>query len=433
MIVVGAGIAGLVAAFQLKKKGVDVIVLESASKVGGRMITESSNGYLIDGGAQFLSSAYKILSDLIDELGITPEYVETSRIVGIVRNAKIRKFRYDSPLSLLFSGLLTFSDWLSFCFGSFKLLKKTKGIPINNYAAWKEFDNEAAESWSDRYYGKNITEYFVEPLLEALYFQKPGETSKALPIALNAFVAHKAKTMTLAGGIGKLPELIAKGLDVRLNTSVDKISVKGDGVSIYTANQEFRAEKVILATPAPQSRKIYTSQSAIEKELLSTEFSSTVNIAFALVNKLPQELNLNDVYGVWIPRRERKIIAAFTIESAKDAGRVASGELIHVMLSGEAGEIMVAQNDESIITDVLEELEQYLPCISENVAFTRVYRWINAEPKSRVGRCEKINDYRKSINNHNKVILAGDYLGMPFTEGAAETGIWAASSVLSKA
>jgi oxygen-dependent protoporphyrinogen oxidase len=59
-----------------------------------------------------------------------------------------------------------------------------------------------------------------------------------------------------------------------------------------------------------------------------------------------------------------------------------------------------------------------------------VYRWLNAEPKSPVGRSRKINDYRESITKINKVILAGDYMGMPFTEGAAETGLWAASSIL---
>lgn len=51
VIVVGAGIAGLVSAYYLNKKGYEVVVLEASSRVGGRMITDRTDGYIIDGGA----------------------------------------------------------------------------------------------------------------------------------------------------------------------------------------------------------------------------------------------------------------------------------------------------------------------------------------------------------------------------------------------
>ena len=51
VIVVGAGIAGLTAAYQLSKFGVDVRVLEAAQQIGGRMVTDTINGYVIDSGA----------------------------------------------------------------------------------------------------------------------------------------------------------------------------------------------------------------------------------------------------------------------------------------------------------------------------------------------------------------------------------------------
>ena len=429
VIVVGAGIAGLVSAYELNKHGHDVIVLEASQRVGGRMITDCSNGYLIDGGAQFLSSAYQILSGIIEELGISSEYLETNRSVGIVRHGRIHKFRYDNAFSLLTGGLLDFGEWLSLGIGGFRLLRKTNKLPINDYSAWIEFDDEAAESWSNGYYGNTITEYFVEPLLEAFYFQSPSDTSKALPIAINAFGAHKAKTMTLANGIGSLPEQMAKELDVRLNTPVSNVLVTPDGVSVAAPAQRFEADRVILATPAYVSKDIYRSPSALERKLLITTYSSTVNIAIALKSKLSKEMSLDDIYGVWVPRAERKVIAAFTIESRKETDRAGSGELVHVMLSGEAGKMMVEQDESHIFQKVLAEIDRYIPGISEKIAFTRVYRWKNAEPSSPVGRCKAVFEYRNGVNTRNKVVLAGDYLGMPFTEGAAETGHWAASIV----
>lgn len=65
VIVVGAGIAGLTAAYHLQENGVDVNVLEASSRVDGRIVTDFVDGYIIDGGAQFLSSAYPILSSII--------------------------------------------------------------------------------------------------------------------------------------------------------------------------------------------------------------------------------------------------------------------------------------------------------------------------------------------------------------------------------
>ncbi len=59
--VVGAGIAGLTAAYYLKKFGYSVTVYEAANRVGGRMTTDKVNGCLIDRGAQFLSMYYPTL------------------------------------------------------------------------------------------------------------------------------------------------------------------------------------------------------------------------------------------------------------------------------------------------------------------------------------------------------------------------------------
>jgi len=433
VIVVGAGIAGLTAAYHLQENGVDVIVLEASSRVGGRMVTDVVDGYVIDGGAQFLSSAYPILSKLITKLELSSEYVDTSPWVGVVRNGKIRKFRYDRPFSLLFGGYLNFNEWLALGLGSFKLFNKTKMLPINDYSAWEKFDDETAEIWSDRYYGNNITNYFLEPILGAFYFQTPKETSKALAIAINAFAAQKAKSKTLIRGIGSLPEALGEALKIQLNMPVQKISLEDSRVTIHTDTQAFKANKIILATPAPISRKLYKNTSVLENKILSTEYSTTLNIAIALKNKLSKESNIKNIYGIWIPKKERNIIAAITIESEKNIDRVSSGELVNVMLSGKAGKTMINWEENEILSVILLELEKYLPDISKNIAFTRVYRWLNAEPMSPVGRCSDIKAYRETIQEDNRVVLAGDYLGMPFTEGAAETGLWAASTILSMA
>ena len=429
VIVVGAGIAGLYAAYELKKKGIDSIVLEAASKVGGRMSTDSIDGYIIDKGAQFFSSTYRILYDLLEELGLKSSFVDTNKWIGIVRNGKLCKFRYDKPTTLLEGGLLSYKEALSLASGSLKLIEKTKHLPLNNYAAWCEYDDGSADIWSNEYFGESVTEYFFEPLLEAFYFISPEETSKALTIAFNAFSTHKSQAV--AGGIGEVPEALAKHLNVKFSTLVKEVIINGNEVNVVTDTKNYKSSQVILATPAPISKKLYSDADGIENELLNIEYSTTVNIAIALKNNLPiTEGGLENIYGVFIPEKERKMIAVFTIETEKHKDRAASGELVNVLLSRKSGKTLIDWGDEDISSAVLSELEEYLPNISNNIVFTKIYRWSNAVPMSPIGRSNKIKEYRETIKENKQVILAGDYLGMPFTEGAAESGAWAASKIM---
>lgn len=429
VIVVGAGIAGLSAAYELQKRGTDVLVLEAASRVGGRMMNDVQDGYILDGGAQFLSSAYPILSRYIHELGLASEFAETSAWAGVVRGQRIRSFRYDKPFSLWTGGLLKFREWLSLGMGSFRLLKATRQIPTSDYAAWAQYDDEATDHWSYDWYGKGVTDSFIEPMLEAFYFQAMEETSRALPIALNAYGAHKARTMTLTEGMGSLPRRMAASLDIRFGTAAERVMVDGDEVVVVSGAETFRAAHVILAVPAYVTQDIYNPEDETETDLIKTQYSSTVNIAIALKNKHSNGWGLGEVYGIWIPRTERQKVAAITIESHKHPHRAASGELINVMLSGEAGAEMVEMDDEAILAEIMPELEAYLPGLSKDIAFVKVYHWSHAEPMSPVGRSQKIKQYRESLGQNPRVILAGDYMGMPFTEGAAETGVWAASRI----
>ena len=423
IIIIGAGISGLVTAYNLQKQGFEVTILESTASVGGRMTTLKVEDFIIDGGAQFLSSGYSIISDLINELGLSFEFIKTSPYVGIVKGGKICKFRYDNPFSLL--KVLSFKDWLSMGIGGYKLQKAIKSLPVNDYSAWADFDDESTRKWSDSFYTQGVTKYFLEPMLEAFYFQTPEETSKALPIALTKFTLEKAKTMTLKGGINLLAQQLSKNLDIRLNTTVNDITIKDVKVEIKTNQNVFIADKVIITTPAPITKTFYTPINDYEKELLETPYSSTINISIGLKERLGQK-NLNEIYGIWIPRNERDNIAAITIERFKSPDRVKKGELLNIMLSGKTGKKMMKMSEEKIILQVLKELEFYIPNISNKIAFTKLFKWRYAEPLSQIGRAKNIEKYRKNMNKDSLVYLAGDYMSMPFTEGAAESGLWVA-------
>ena len=66
VVVVGAGLAGLTCAVSLEARGLDVLVLEAAAEVGGRVRTEVVDGHLCDVGFQLLNPAYPAVHRLVD-------------------------------------------------------------------------------------------------------------------------------------------------------------------------------------------------------------------------------------------------------------------------------------------------------------------------------------------------------------------------------
>ncbi|WP_372592931.1 NAD(P)/FAD-dependent oxidoreductase [Actinotalea sp.] len=74
VVVVGAGLAGLVAAGELAGAGLDVLVLEASDAVGGRVRTDVVDGFRLDRGFQVLNTAYPQVPRVLDlpALGLRP-------------------------------------------------------------------------------------------------------------------------------------------------------------------------------------------------------------------------------------------------------------------------------------------------------------------------------------------------------------------------
>ena len=430
VIVVGSGIAGLTAAYYLDKAGYSPTVLEATGRVGGRMTTDRFDGFIMDRGAQFLSDAYTTLMPLIGELGLEKDLRPTSPWAAIIKDSIPRRINGSNPFSVLGSGLLSFREFARLGWRSFLLAPSIRNLSLADYAQWTGLDDETADAWYRRYLGANITDYLIEPQLQGFYFQSPEDTSRAIAHMILGFALKKAKIVTLANGIGSLPEAIARTLTVRLNEPVEEVVQDGSEVVVTSTKSSYRAQWCVVATTATTAKSILRETDAHERGLVSTKYSSTVNLGIGVGSEFRIPPVLRDVYGLLIPRKERQCIAAVTLESNKDKGRTPGGELLDVMLSGEAGAEWIEQSDELIENAVLNELETCFPGIRQAKKFTRMVKWKDAEPMSPVGRSRLVADYKAGWSPERRIILAGDYLGFPFTDSAAHTGKWAAEKIL---
>jgi oxygen-dependent protoporphyrinogen oxidase len=433
IVVIGAGIAGLVAAYNLKKQGFSVTVLESDSRVGGRMKTANLDGVETDLGAQFLSTSYSTLIPLINELGLGKYLVEVAPWTGFIQNGNVYRIRSDNLLTLLTSGAMKWKEWLLFNWRGLKIIWSIRNFKTGDYSSWHPFDDQDAAVWIEAHFGKWARDYIYEPFFHGLYFQPLEGMSKAFVLAIIALGISKPKTLILKGGMELLTKTLEEKLrsEIKLNSPVKSLRIMDETVSIQTDQQTFEANQVILATPAPVAKGLYVQANDIEQKLMSTGYSSSILISVVIKNmNWRDRSSLKGVYGLLIPRTERTSIASIAIESSKHHEWEGEGEILNVMLSGEKSLEMLDQPDDQILTSILPELTYYFPNLLESSYTTHIRRWKTAMPKSPIGRSKLIEQYR-THKDTRRVILAGDYMGMPYTDSAAETGIWSSSQILS--
>lgn len=78
ILIIGAGAAGLMAAYELSAAGYPVMVLEATERAGGRILTQRGNGFSIpvEAGAEFIHGSLPVTLKLLDQAGITYQPVE---------------------------------------------------------------------------------------------------------------------------------------------------------------------------------------------------------------------------------------------------------------------------------------------------------------------------------------------------------------------
>lgn len=117
------------------------------------------------------------------------------------------------------------------------------------------------------------------------------------------------------------------------------------------------------------------------------------------------------------------MIAAVGVESHKAPGLVPQGELLNVMLGGPAVPGLLDADDEEVIRAVVAELSDLVPEAGRGLVGATVRRWRAALPWVAPGQAARAARYRRAAEAEPaRVILAGDYLGLPFTDSVTTPG-----------
>ncbi len=431
--VVGAGIAGLTAAYQLQKAGCEVTVLEVEASVGGRMSCRRVDGFTFNRAATLLAGRYDFLIGLVKELGLEHKLSYGHSKLGTLRNGKVYNLRTNHVLlDSLFSGLLS---WKSKLLMPRLLLDVARLRPVlrfDDLSVAAPHDFETAEGYALRRLNREINDYVVDPAMAALLVVPSSRPSS---IDLMFTVAHYLGmgAYSIDGGIDFLVNELARRVPVTTNARVEKLTESADGVEVsWTSDGSVHREQFdasIVALSAHAVPKIFPQLKPEQAKILDAFEYSTIMVGhFGLSS--PPDLESDFIQ---IPIRENQEIANLLLAHKQGRNMVPPGKgLVVAYGRHEWGEARLDWSDDRILDEMIQSIEKIIPGVSKKVEVRNLERWKPALFMSKVGSYKAMASLKASWDPASRVKFAGDYFSFTSTNASAMSGDDAAQQVLQR-
>jgi phytoene dehydrogenase-like protein len=261
VLVVGAGLAGLACARHLCRHDLTVRVLEASDRVGGRVRTETADGFRLDRGFQVLLTAYPQTQLELDYQALDLHSFYDGALVRY--DGRFHRigdpFRHplDAPRTL-FSPIGSPADKLRVA----RLRRHLTRESISTIMQRKE--RTALAVLEDRWgFSSSMIDRFFRPFFGGVFFDRALEASSRMFEFLFKMFAE-GRTVLPAGGIDRIPRQMARRLPddtVQLNTPVE--AVNGQTVTLG-GGATLEAPSVVVATEAPAADRLVGDVTPVE-------------------------------------------------------------------------------------------------------------------------------------------------------------------------
>ncbi|MCY4132426.1 MAG: FAD-dependent oxidoreductase [Nitrospira sp.] len=440
VLVVGAGMAGLGAAYTLRKHDLDVTVFEASPHPGGRIFGEEVDGFHIDIGSNIFLETYGTVAQVAEELGVSLKRTPVPINGGVYHNGRFHAFYGGTRLRdqwktaktiLSFQLLSPKGVWQALrCLRM--LNARSHDLSFDDHSRMLNLDTgESAAEFFESNFGTEFLERLVGPYLSCYTFGHPEQVGVAYAMAvLWHFGLNGAAWPVRPGGKGRgeFMDALVHACDesIRTATPVRRIVLE-DGVArgVITEAGFVEADAVICATTATTALKIAPDlPSGISDVLRRVTYSKCCRVFFG-VDSSPFPA---DWYAVNFPRQTGAPMIGMSNSAVLAPESVPEGKaLIDALVIDKQAEELFALNDEQAGERVLAEIRKYVPAMSKEPLFIRVYHWDEAVCLVPGGMMTALAQVRRQSLDHVKgLFLAGEYMGVPSTNGALRSGIDAA-------
>ncbi len=436
MVVVGAGMAGLSAAWELRDR--DVIVLEATERPGGRIMSVPRGEHWLNLGAHVFAGADSAVGRLVAATGTHAESLPgvltaVSYRGRLLTGGRVELYPFRLPISL--------RGRLDFIRTGLRLKRQVKGYAQVVAPVPGETLPERQQRMLDYMDDHSAMDALgpLSPEVDAFFrctltrgTGEPEEIAAGYGIGYFHMVWDKTGGMgrNIVGGTQTLMDALAAphGERVRLGARVTRIAQDADGVTVeYEQGGEartLRARAAVVATQAFVTREIVEGLPAdMLAAMHELRYGPNVCAAFLTDEDGPQRWD--DVYAIATP--ERSISMLFNMDNVMRATGAprAKGTSFMVYAVADLGRRALEMEDEAVLDAYQRDLEEVLPEVRGRIV-ERVLRKVDGGlPFPHVGRGRLQPALTQPLG---RIHLAGDYLGSWYAETAALTGQWAAAN-----
>ncbi len=406
IVIIGAGISGLSAAWFLNRKGAQVRVLESRGRVGGVIESREIDGYLVERGPNSTLRRPGVPDDALGRLAEQTGAKERLRVASpeaqkryVMKGGRLRPLP-ASPLEMITGG---FFSWAA------------KARLLREPFIGKSANEETIAQFVDRRLGREYLDYAVDPFVSGVYAGDPGQLSAwaAVPkvralesdygsLVLGA-IAKGSRSGGPAGqlvsfdrGMSVLPAAIAASLpsgSVETGCRVERMDHGPEGWRIQVAGpngaEELRARRLVLAVPAGEAARLIEPLSPEAAGLLaSIPYAPIVSAGLGYArDRVRHPL---DGFGFLIPRREGMRTLGGLFSSTLFSGRAPSGKaLITAFMGGTRDREALALDDGELVRRIGEDMAAALGA-GAPPAMVHLSRHQRAIPQYTVGHLERV-------------------------------------------
>lgn len=444
VIVVGGGISGLVCAYQLKRLGRNVLLIDGSNRVGGVMKSESVDGFLFERGPNSFYITPEI-SELLDTIGISPYLVtaDSSAPRFVYYKGKLRAVPVPtSPLKFLSSFLTT---------RLLSPLAKLRLFAEPFIAPSTSGQEQTIEEFITRRFGKQFHDVLVSSFVSGVYAGNTSELSAmASPpfskladleaehgsVIRGAFRSKKsasAKTgepprrshqsCSFLNGLETLPKALHKALvnELLLNCKIHSIEFHNHAPQAhYTLEVEFCGDRqpihtasLIIATPAYTAARLLDPLSdKLANTLDQIPYPPLASVALAFKEsqlKLQPGTSLQG-FGFLIPRSEGVRTLGCIWNSSLFPERAPQGYVtLTCFIGGSTDPEVLALSDDDIIRTVHKDLQQTLG-VTGAPRVLGVTRWERAIPQYTLGHPSRRTEIEEQVGRYPGLYLTGNYL-----------------------
>lgn len=427
VIIIGAGIAGLSAGFELYKNNIDFQILEPSNRAGGVIETRQIGDYLIEGGPNTFSSLSKETLELVKELGIEDLLQEASP------KAKKRYIYRNNQLLPIPSGLKEFikTDVLS---------KDGKTTLLEELLIKKEEKEETVQDFAERRFGREVLKNFIQPFLNGVYagdVQKLSANavfprlknleSKYRSVLLGMFLSSdfrkSFKGLSLYSfiyGMETLPDAINNKLKNKITLNANDIEIsraKDFYIVNFKVNNKiinYTTNSILFAVPAyAMSKYAYLLPKNFTSEITQIEYAPIATVVHTIdkskIGALQGELN---GFGYLCTKEpHRKLLGTIWTSSIFPNRAPANKVLLTSYIGGALYKKIADQTEEEITNLTAKEVAETMQ-ISDIGSLETIYIKVhtNAIPQYNLGHPEKIKHIEELMNKNTGLFFTGNYL-----------------------